>query len=129
MNLYINFKIRSFYSKILLITFFGLLGQFLMGCAIEPKKTVPEKYRIGQINYHRVCAQCHGADAMGGGRAPTFLQEKFNLKNFPNRRIVRAILNGSDSGSMPSQKNKVTDDEIKEILKYIRHSQREAGII
>ena len=65
---------------------------------------------------------------MGGGRAPTFLQEKFNPKNFSNGRIVRAILNGSDSGSMPSQKNKVTDDEIKEIIKYIRHSQREAGI-
>ena len=111
------------------MTIFGLLGQFLIGCAIEPQKTVSEKYRIGQINYHRVCAQCHGAAAMGGGRAPTFLQEKFNPKNFPNRRIVRAILNGSDSGSMPSQKNKVTDDEIREILKYIRYSQREAGII
>ena len=120
---------QSFYSKILLMTIFGLLGQILMGCAIEPKKTVPEKYRIGQINFHRVCAQCHGADAMGGGRAPTFLQKKFNPKNFPNGRIVRAILNGSDSGSMPSQKNKVIDDEIREILKYIRHSQREAGII
>ena len=129
MNSYINFKIQSFHSKILLMTIFGLLGQFLIGCAIEPQKTVSEKYRIGQINYHRVCAQCHGADAMGGGRAPTFLQEKFNPKNFPNRRIVRAILNGSDSGSMPSQKNKVTDDEIREILKYIRYSQREAGII
>jgi len=129
MNSYINFKIQNLHSKTLLITIFCLLGQVLMGCAIEPKKTVPEKYRLGQINYHRVCAQCHGADAMGGGRAPTFLQEKFNSKNFPNRRIVRAILNGSDSGSMPSQKNKVTDDEIREILKYIRHSQREAGII
>ena len=128
MNSYIKFKSQSFHSKFLLMTFFGLLGQTLMGCTIEPKKTVPEKYRIGQINYHRVCAQCHGADAMGGGRAPTFLQEKFNPKNFSNGRIVRAILNGSDSGSMPSQKKKVTDDEIKEIIKYIRHSQREAGI-
>lgn len=111
------------------MTIFGLFGQILMGCSIEPKKSVPEQYRVGQISFHRVCAQCHGADAIGGGRAPTFLQEKFNPKNFSNGRIVRAILNGSDSGSMPSQKNKVTDDEIKEILKYIRHSQREAGVI
>ena len=128
MDSYIKFKIQSFHLKILLITIFGLLGQSLIGCTIEPKNTVPEKYRIGQIKFHQVCAQCHGADGMEGGRAPTFLQEKFNPKNFPNRRIVRAILNGSDSGSMPSQKNKVTDDEIGEILKYIRHSQREAGI-
>ena len=121
---------QNFYSKILLMIIFGLLGQILMGCSIEPKKSVPEKYRIGQISFHRVCAQCHGAYAMGGGaRAPTFLQEKFNPKNFPNRRIVRAILNGSDSGSMPSQINKVTDDEIREILKYIRYPQKEVGII
>lgn len=129
MNSYIYFKVHSFHLKILLMAIFGLLGQILMGCSIEPKNSVPEKYRVGQISFHRVCAQCHGADAIGGGRAPTFLQEKFNPKNFPNGRIVRAILNGSDSGSMPSQKNKVTDDEIKEILKYIRHSQREAGVI
>ena len=128
MDSYIKFKIQSFYSKFLLMTIFGLLGQGLMGCTIEPKKTVPEKYRVGQINFHRVCAQCHGADAMGGGRAPTFLQEKFISKNFTNGRMVRTILNGSDSGSMPSQKNKVTDVEIREIVKYIRHSQREAGI-
>jgi len=128
MNSYIKFKSQSFHSKFLLMTIFGLLGQILMGCSIEPKNSVPEKYRIGQIKFHQVCAQCHGADGMGGGRAPTFLQEKFNPKNFSNGRIVRAILNGSDSGSMPSQKNKVTDDEIKEIIKYIRHSQREAGI-
>tara|TARA_Y100001960_G_scaffold306554_1_gene361855 strand:+ start:467 stop:598 length:132 start_codon:yes stop_codon:yes gene_type:complete len=36
--------------------------------------------------------------------APTFLQEKFDLKVFPNGRMVRVILNGSDSGAMPSQK-------------------------
>ena len=128
MDSYIKFKIQSFYSKILLMTIFSLLGQGLMGCTIEPKKTVPEKYRVGQINFHRVCAQCHGADAMGGGRAPTFLQEKFISRNFTNGRMVRTILNGSDSGSMPSQKNKVTDVEIREIVKYIRHTQREAGI-
>ena len=128
MDSYIKFKIQSFYSKILLMTFFGLLGQGLMGCTIEPKKTVPEKYRVGQINFHRVCAQCHGADAMGGGRAPTFLQEKFISKNFTNGRMVRTILNGSDSGSMPSQKNKVTGVEIRAIVKYSRHMQREAGI-
>ena len=66
---------------------------------------------------------------MGGKGAPTFLQEKFVPKNYPNGRMVRAILNGSDSGAMPSQKGKVNDEEIREIIKYIRHSQREAGVI
>ena len=99
------------------------------GCAVEPQKIVPEPYVIGQTTYHNVCANCHGADAMGGKGAPTFLQEKFVPINYPNGRMVRAILNGSDSGAMPSQKGKVNDEEIKEIIKYIRHSQREAGVI
>lgn len=122
-----NNKFR-FYSKIFTPILALIFNGLLTGCSIEPKLSAPKEYQLGQTSYHRVCAQCHGADAMGGGRAPTFLQEKFSAKNFTNRRMVRTILNGSDSGSMPSQKKKVTDDEIKEIIKYIRHSQREAGI-
>ncbi len=106
-------NIYRFYSKII-ITIIPLMFNFLLtGCSIDPENAAPKEYQLGQTSYHRVCAQCHGADAMGGGRAPTFLQEKFNPKNFSNGRIVRAILTGSDSGSMPSLKNKVTDDEIK----------------
>jgi len=118
-----------FYFK--LFTFFLIvLFPFLFtGCAIEPKKTVPEKYKLGQISFHKVCAQCHGADAMGGKRAPNFLQKKFIPKKFSNARIARTIINGSDSGAMPSQKKRVTDKEIGEIIQYIRYSQKEAGII
>jgi len=118
-----------FYFK--LFTFFLIvLFPFLFtGCAIEPKKTVPEKYKLGQISFHKVCAQCHGADAMGGKRAPNFLQKKFIPKTFSNARIARTIINGSDSGAMPSQKKRVTDKEIGEIIQYIRYSQKEAGII
>ena len=115
--------------KTLSVTLLLLSAIIFTGCAIEPKKTVPAEYQVGQTTFHKVCAQCHGADAVGGKGAPTFLQEKFDPKNFPNGRMVRVILNGSDSGAMPSQKRKVSDEEIEEIIKYIRHSQREAGVI
>ena len=114
--------------KTLSVTLLLLSAIIFTGCAIEPKKTVPAEYQVGQTTFHKVCAQCHGADAVGGKGAPTFLQEKFVPINYPNGRMVRAILNGSDSGAMPSQKGKVNDEEIKEIIKYIRHSQREAGV-
>ena len=61
------------FTLILIVTFWGLLN----GCAIEPKKNVPKRYKMGQTNFHRVCAQCHGADAMGGKRAPTFLRSAY----------------------------------------------------
>ena len=101
---------------------------FVVGCAVEPQKTVPDEYKLGQKIFHRVCAGCHGSDAIGGNKAPTFLQAKFHSSNFPNGKIARAILNGSNSGSMPSQKRKVTDQDIREIIKYIRYSQTQADI-
>ena len=87
----------------------------LTGCSIEPEITVPKEYQLGQTSYHRVCAQCHGSDAKGGKRAPTFLQVKFNLNNFSNSRIAKTILNGSNSGAMPSQQGRLNDEEIREI--------------
>jgi cytochrome c oxidase cbb3-type subunit III len=100
----------------------------IIGCTIKPKKSVPEDYVAGQKYFHQVCANCHGVDAAGGNKAPTLLQEKFLPTNFINGKIAKTILNGSSSGAMPSQKNKVNDEQIREIIKYIRFSQREAGI-
>ena len=100
----------------------------IIGCSIKPQKSVPEDYVAGQKYFHQVCANCHGADAAGGNKAPTFLQEKFHPTNITNGKIVSTILNGSSSGAMPSQKNKVNDEQIREIIKYIRFSQREAGV-
>ena len=120
--------LKSFF-KTLSFNYLLLFSIIFTGCAIESKKTVPAEYQVGQTTFHKVCAQCHGADAMGGKGAPTFLQEKFDSKNFPNGRMVRVILNGSDSGAMPAQKRKVNDEQIREIIKYIRYLQGEAGVI
>jgi mono/diheme cytochrome c family protein len=99
----------------------------IIGCAIKPQKSVPEEYLSGQKYFHEVCATCHGADAGGGNRTPSFLQGVFHPKKFSNQKIANTILNGSKSGSMPSQKNRVNNLQIREIIKYIRFSQREAG--
>ena len=122
-------KTYRFYSKLFIPILPLMLNVLLTGCSIEPKNSVPKEYQLGQTSYHRVCAQCHGADAMGGKRAPTFLQVKFDPNNFSNSRIARTIINGSNSGAMPSQKGRVNDEEIREIIKYIRYAQKESGII
>ena len=119
----------KFYLRVFIPILSLLFNVLLTGCSIEPQNAVSNEYQLGQASYHRVCAQCHGADATGGKRAPTFLQAKFDPNNFSNSRIAKTILNGSDSGAMPSQKGRVNDEEIKEIIKYIRHTQKKAGII
>ena len=52
--------------KTLSVTLLLLSAIIFTGCAIEPKKTVPAEYQVGQTTFHKVCAQCHGADAVGG---------------------------------------------------------------
>ena len=115
---------NKFHLKIIFIFLLIFTSLIFNGCSIESKQIVPEIYKSGQVNFHRVCAQCHGIDAIGGNRAPTFLQNKFIPENFSNAKIARTIINGSSSGAMPSQKNKVTDNEIREIIKYIRYTQK-----
>jgi mono/diheme cytochrome c family protein len=111
-------------KNLILIALIIILILLNTACAVEPRKTVPEQYQAGQKYFHRVCANCHGADAMGGNKAPKLVQEKYSAEKFSNGKIARAILNGSTSGAMPSQKGTVSDKEIKEIIKYLRYSQK-----
>ena len=94
------------------------------GCAIEPTQIVPVQYINGQTQYHKVCANCHGADAMGTRKAPKLIHERYTKANFSNGKIAKTILRGSSSGAMPAQKTKVTEADIKEIIKYLRYSQK-----
>jgi cytochrome c5 len=93
------------------------------GCAIEPKKVVPEPYLLGQTVFHNVCANCHGADAMGTSKAPGLIHKRYGKESFSNQKIAKTIMNGSSSGAMPAQKTKVTQEDIKQIIKYLRYSQ------
>lgn len=105
-----------------------LIFNFLIiSCSVEPRKTVPENYKAGQKYFHQACAGCHGPDGMGGNRAPKLIQKIYSSGAYSNKKIARIILNGSSSGAMPAQKGKVSDEEIKEIIKYIRYSQKVAG--
>lgn len=112
----------------ILISIVSLLVFLISACAVEPRKTVPDEYKSGQKHFHEACASCHGPDAMGGNRVPNLIQKIYTSATYSDKKIARIILNGSSSGAMPPQKGKVTDVEIKEIIKYIRYSQSSAGL-
>ena len=95
------------------------------GCAVEPQKVVPEPYLLGQVSFHKVCANCHGADAIGSNKAPRLIHSRYSEENFSNKKVAKTIMNGSSSGAMPAQKNKVTKEDIKQIIKYLRYSQKD----
>jgi len=89
------------------------------------QKIVPAEFQAGQISFHKVCAGCHGVDAMGTTKAPNLIHAKYSKDSFSNNKIVKVIINGSQSGAMPAQKRKVTEEDIKQIIKYLRYSQKD----
>jgi len=94
----------------------------------QPTKIVPAEFKAGQNYYHRVCANCHGADALGKQtRAPGLIDPEYLSENFSDEEMYTQIMEGSDK--MRSQRSKVSDSEVAEIIKYLRYSQKAADII
>ncbi|MCF8720885.1 c-type cytochrome [Nitrospina gracilis] len=106
----------------------SLCALLLAACAPQPNKTVPPEYKRGQDLFHTVCSNCHGSDALGGHtKAPNLIDAVYVKSEFSDQEIRHTINNGS--GKMPSQKGKFSDEEITEIIKYLRFSQKEANLV
>ena len=100
---------------------------FIFSCAPKATLEVPEAYKKGQQYFHNVCSNCHGSDALGKHtQAPRLIDEEYLTDNFSDADINETIITGTDK--MPSQKKNVTPDEITEIIKYLRYSQKAAGL-
>jgi|TARA_B110000438_G_scaffold300878_1_gene354329 mono/diheme cytochrome c family protein len=100
---------------------------FTFSCAPKPTLEVPEPYKKGQQYFHEVCSNCHGSDAMGKHtQAPRLIDEEYLASNYSDAEISETILNGTDK--MPPQRKNVTPEKITEIIKYLRYSQKTAGI-
>ena len=106
----------------------AILLSCVAACAPQPTQEVPQKFKKGQEYFHRVCSNCHGSDAMGKQtKAPSLINTDYIEKEFSNDELREAILNGTDK--MPGQKNNVKTDEITEIIKYLRYSQKTADLV
>ncbi len=100
----------------------------IAACSPQPTKDVPQEFKKGQEHFHRVCSNCHGSDAMGmETKAPRLIDTDYIEKAFSNDELRETILNGTDK--MPPQKNNVSPNEITEIIKYLRYSQKTANLV
>ena len=59
-------------------------------------------------------------------KAPRLIDEEYLAPNFTDDDIRETILNGTEK--MPSQKKNVSSEEITKIIKYLRYSQKTAGL-
>ncbi|MGI8469500.1 MAG: c-type cytochrome [Pyrinomonadaceae bacterium] len=76
--------------------------------------------------YSETCVKCHKEDGKGGEsivdgkkiKAPDFTSE--HHKNDKDSDWIDTIENGAKEDGMPAFKGKISDDDIKNLVKYIR---------
>ena len=86
----------------------------------------PDELAFARANYARDCSACHGGEGKGGVvkttegtklKVPSLI-EGHALKHL-DEDFVDQIENGGDG--MPKFKDKLTADEIKALVRFIRH--------
>ena len=80
----------------------------------------------GRKIYMDNCAGCHKEDGTGGkmeieGRSikPDDLTSA-KIKSFPDDKIIDYIYNGIEDEGMPAFKDKLSEAEIREVVRYVR---------
>ena len=68
--------------------------------------------------YAEHCASCHGTD-LAGGRAPSLFNEQW-LATMADTRMTASIRNGISSAGMPAFGALLTDDQIWQLVQYVR---------
>ncbi len=72
----------------------------------------------GADTFKAKCAMCHGADGAGKPAMGTKPLGSADVQKMSDADLTSAITNGK--GKMPAYKGKLSDDQIKELVSYIR---------
>ncbi len=89
-------------------------------------EATPDIMAAGRSIYSDKCADCHKESGKGGkmeieGRKiePEDLTSN-ELKKMPDEKLYKYIYAGSEDDGMPAFKNKLSEAEIREVVRYIR---------
>jgi mono/diheme cytochrome c family protein len=88
--------------------------------------TPADEIASGKSVYMEKCVKCHKENGTGGEievmgekrKAANFTSE--GLKKDPDSELIEAIENGITDEGMPAFKGKLTDEQIKSVVKFIR---------
>jgi mono/diheme cytochrome c family protein len=89
---------------------------------VRARRIVSPELRAARSTYLTQCSQCHGIDAKGSAAAS-------NLEAFPGTEddFVRLVRNGRAGTAMGPWKGIVSDDEIRDIARYIKRLSKGSG--
>lgn len=93
--------------------------------AATPSTTLNE-LAAAQVIYKEKCSRCHQDDGSGGKvdfdgttiNAENLTTDK--MKNMDDAKYIKYIEEGIPDEGMPAFKGKLTDEQIKDVVKYIR---------
>jgi mono/diheme cytochrome c family protein len=101
------------------LTVLVLMVVFVFSSCFDKDENVPRN-NPNQVFFQRNCAVCHGPNGegkqIGEKHAPNLRSEK--IINDSDEKLFQQISNGG--GGMPAFKYQLDDDQIKEMVKYIR---------
>lgn len=94
--------------------------------ANSPAATPVDELASAKKIYSEKCIRCHKEDGTGGVtdiegvkiKAPDLTQDKF--KKEPDSEFIEAIEKGYPDDGMPAFKGKISDEDIKNLVKLIR---------
>ncbi len=99
---------------------------------LQPKKGGDDSYAKGQLLFEGTCKACHQSTGLGTpGQYPPLAGSEWVQAQNPNR-LIRIVLHGAAGplsvsghefvGAMPAWKDVFTDEQIANVLTYVRQS-------
>lgn len=121
-------RLRASLAPVLLVAAL-LLGACGGGTAVDPDA---DPLSRGEALFTNNCAACHGPGAQGTAAGPPLVHEFYAPDSLPDEAIHTAVAEGVaagnwDFGPMPAVRG-VDREAVGDVIVYVRHLQREAGI-
>lgn len=98
----------------------------------NPVGNTPQEYVKGEALFNARCAPCHGQEARGTNQGPPLISKIYEPSHHGDFSFHRAVQQGVQAhhwrfGNMPKIEG-VSEQEVNEIIGYVRWLQRQAGI-
>jgi mono/diheme cytochrome c family protein len=98
----------------------------VVGLKSQPAWAEPGDPVKGKATYERLCVTCHGAQGKGDGPASKMLMPppadltSPKIKSKPDGDLLQAVQNGRPPTTMPAFKGQLSEQEIHNVLAYVR---------
>lgn len=112
-----------------------VIGAAACGEATTPMNLptdVPSELQAGEAAFNTFCARCHGERALGTNQGPPLVHKVYEPNHHGDAAFYRAAAQGVRAhhwqfGNMPKVEG-ITEEDVTQIIRYVRWLQRQAGI-